>query len=137
MHLLSESAIWATESEFTDAAGKCSIGKGESRIEVAGVRVINTSWVEMEDGKRILNVYDIEKVQDNLYHYRSTNPALGIQTGSFCIDKNIVYSKFSIIDTQLSGFESIVRDNDICHAYGALYDNDKLINTWTTTMQKI
>ncbi|MDR0660867.1 MAG: hypothetical protein LBG19_08745 [Prevotellaceae bacterium] len=136
LHLLSESAVWITESEFTDLAKNRSAGNGESHIKVDGQRLTNTSWVEMADGSRISNTYSIEKIQDNLYRYNSSSPALGIQASTFITDKSCVYSKFAVKNTRLNGFEVIIRNGNTRHAHGALYNGDELINTWVATMRK-
>lgn len=136
LHLLSESAVWITESEFTDSAENHTIGKGESQVEVNDVYVTNTSWIEIANDDRIINIYSIEKIQNNYYRYQSNNPALGTQVGTFSIDRNRIYSKFAIISIQLNGFEIIIRNGNTCYTYGALYNGNELINTWIATMRK-
>jgi hypothetical protein len=54
----------------------------------------------------------------------------------FSLDRNTLFSKFGIENTTLNGYEIIRREDDICYAQGALYDNDELINAWTAIMKK-
>ena len=133
MHLLSESATWETESEFVDGNGNISRATGESKIEVFDNYIINKSWIDL-GGNKISNDYRIEKSSENRYLYRSNNPSLGVQIGTFGIDRNVVFSKFQIENTHLNGYEIIIRKDCVCDAYGALYDNNELKNTWNAKM---
>jgi hypothetical protein len=36
----------------------------------------------------------------------------------------------------MNGFEVINRDNDLCKAYGALYNGNELVNSWQTTLKR-
>ena len=134
-HLLSESASWSTTSEFVTSEGHVSEATGRSAITIQEKEIINTSWVQLGKVKRENN-YKIISISDTKYHYESINPELGNQIGVFIADRNILYSKFKIEDSSLNGFEIIRREGDTCFAYGALYDNDNPINTWTAIMVK-
>lgn len=134
-NLLSETATWTTYAEFMDAEGKITKEKGESAILVGEKEIINKSWAGT-GGKKITNDYRITPVAAHAYRYESVNPALGIQKGMFHIDRNRLYSKFHIEDSLLSGFEIITRNGDSCHAYGALYQGNELVNTWYAVMEK-
>ncbi len=134
-HLLSETALWITKSEFVYPDGSVSNGKGESNVVVKGDTIINNSWILFGETK-LTNNYIITLISDNEYQFESLNPELGIQKGVFNIDRNFIFSKFEIPDTSLNGFEIIKREADICYANGALYDGIKLINTWYAVMEK-
>jgi hypothetical protein len=135
MHLLSETATWKTQSEFVTPEGEINQGIGETRITIMDEIILNDSWVEQGDSK-IENNYKIRKVSPNEYDFESSNPDLGIQKGKFNIERNVVYSKFRIEGTGLNGFEVIERNDNICQAYGALYDKEKLVNSWKAVMKK-
>lgn len=135
-HLLSETALWITESEFVYPDGCISKGKGESNVVVKGKTIINNSWILFGE-TRLTNNYIISLISDTEYHFESLNPEIGIQKGVFNIDRNIIFSKFEILNTSLNGFEIIRREADTCFANGALYDDHKLINTWNAVMEKV
>lgn len=80
-------------------------------------------------------IIKITVITDNEYLFESLNPELGIQKGIFNIDRNLIYSKFVIEGTDLNGFEIIKRVENTCYANGALYDGQKLINTWNAIME--
>lgn len=134
-HFLSESAIWQTISEFVAPNGEISNAEGESVISVFETEIINESWAQVCNVKRV-NDYKITPVSLTEFSYESLNPELGKQTGMFNIDRNTVFSRFKIEATSLNGYEIIRREGDICYAQGALYDNDGLINTWNATLTK-
>ena len=136
MNLLSEEAIWNTSSIFTDSEGNTSHGSGESHIRIMDNIIYNHSWSTLQ-GKSIENNYIIKQISKNKYKYQSENPTLGIQSGYFDINDNIIFSKFNIENTNLNGFEIIVRNKDTCIAKGALYNGEELINTWNAEMKKI
>jgi len=136
MHLLSETAKWKTESEFVSPDGIISKATGESYIIVKKQEIRNDSWAVFGGMKRVNN-YKIRIVSNYEYHFESLNPELGIQKGIFNVDRNLIYSKFTIEGTNLNGFEIIKRLDDICYANGSLYDGEKLINTWNAVMNKI
>lgn len=136
MHLLSESNLWETVSEFVTPNGVISKASGETEIIFADVVIENRSWV-MINNRKLENMYSIKKVSDQLYTFVSNNPALGIQKGTFSIDRNTIFSKFVVENTQMDGFEVIIRNKSNCEAYGALYNNGKLINTWKADMKII
>ncbi|MDP3452724.1 MAG: hypothetical protein Q8R90_07180 [Bacteroidales bacterium] len=135
-HLLSDPAEWMTSSEFVDKEGKIKRAIGEAKIIVNELEIINETWSCVE-GKRICNCYRIEKESDHRYRYECNNPELGTQRGDFNIDRNIVYSKFTVNETSLNGFEIIVQDDDECTIYGTLYEGSELLNSWRTVMVKI
>lgn len=134
-HFLSESAVWQTTSEFISPNGEISNAKGESIISVSETELTNESWAQIGHVKRINN-YKIISVSPTEFSYESLNPELGKQIGVFNIDCNTVFSKFKVEATSLNGYEIIRREDDICYAQGALYDGDKLINTWNATLTK-
>jgi len=134
-HFLSESAIWQTTSEFVTPNGDISYAKGESVISVEDKEIINESWVQMTDIKRVNN-YKIIPVSPFAFAFESLNPELGKQTGSFHVDRNMLFSKFKIEGTFLNGYEIIRREEDVCYSQGALYENEFLINTWNAMMKK-
>lgn len=135
-HLFSESATWETTSEFVNPQGEISYAQGQSTITVKENEITNSSWAQLGEVKRVNN-YRITPVSASKMVSESLNPELGKQTGIFHIDRNRVFSKFTIEGTTLNGFEIIRREYDTCYAEGALYDKDELINTWTATMIKI
>ncbi len=135
MHLFSESAVWKTESEFILPDGKISRALGETSIVVQKSGIKNNSRVSFGESQRINN-YSIKIISKNELTFESFNPELGIQKGRFNIDRNIIYSKFIVEDTNLNGFEIIEREDDLCFANGALYDADDLINTWNAILIK-
>lgn len=133
---LSETAIWKTVSEFVDPTGQIFIGEGESNVIVNGKSIANRSWLTVL-GTKLENNYSITQISQNRYQFIAHKPHSGIETGFMDIDRNIVYTKFVIEDSELNGFETIARKGDTCDISGALYDGDKLINTWTAKMIKI
>ncbi len=135
MHLLSETAKWITKSEFVSPKGIITRANGETNIVIGDKYIENHSWVLWGESKRVNN-YRITLVSCNEYQFESLNPELGIQEGMFNIDRNTVFSKFTIKDTNLNGFEIITRQADTCYVNGALYNDNKLINTWNATMVK-
>ncbi len=135
-HLLSDPAEWMTSSEFVDKEGIIKRAIGEAKIVVNDHEIINETWSCVE-GKRICNCYRIEKESDSRYRFECSNPELGTQTGDLNIDRNIVYSKFTVNNTSLNGFEIIVKDDDECTIYGTLYDGADLLNSWRTVMVRI
>jgi len=136
MHLLSESAIWQTESEFVLPDGKISKASGETSIVVLENEIENKSWASFGEFKRINN-YSIKVLSKNELAFESVNPDLGIQKGKIYVDRNILYSKFIIENTNLNGFEIIKRENNLCLANGALYDGDNIINSWNAILTKL
>nr|WP_320059370.1 hypothetical protein [uncultured Bacteroides sp.] len=134
-HLLSESATWQTISEFVTPDGKISHAEGESVISISETEIVNESWAQL-DGVRRMNNYKITPISSLEFVSESINPELGKQSGKFNVDRNYLFSKFKIEGTTLNGYEIIRREEDTCYAYGALYDSDLLINTWTATMNK-
>jgi len=134
-HFLSEDSIWESVSEFVDSQGQIIKGTGESVIKTDRDLITNDSWSTF-DGKKIYNNYQIKHLSGNRYQYTSQNPALGIQSGFFDISKSIIFSKFSVRDTKLNGYEIIRRIDNMCYANGALYNGNELINTWISTLQK-
>ncbi len=134
-HLLSETATWSTKSEFVTPNGQASEALGESVITVNGDTTTNMSWVEI-NGKRLMNNYHITRLPDNHFDYQSDNPDLGIQQGRFDISQNTVFSRFTVLNTDLNGYEIISREKDLCFAKGALYNGNELINTWNAVMTK-
>lgn len=135
IHLFSAPARWITTSEFVDPDGNITPAEGESVIEIEGEHICNTSWARIGEHRRENN-YRITPVSSTRYVYRSTNPELGIQRGTFDIDRNVIYSRFTIERSPVHGFEIITCEEDCCHVQGALYENDLLINTWRATMRK-
>lgn len=134
-HLLSESATWITDSEFIDRDGKVSEGEGQSEIKVDGDVITNRSHVIVGD-EMILNDYVIVKKSGRDFDFTSDNPSLGKQRGKFHLSGDTMFSKFIVEGTDMNGFEIITRDDKICYAEGALYDNDEIINTWAAVMTK-
>ena len=135
-HLLSEEAVWEVVATFTNCEGRVTYGSGQSAIEADGDMLLNKSWVNGPYGK-IYNNYRFKKVSENVYEYESDNVSLGIQVGTFHVVHDCIYSKFKIKDSMLNGFELVVRSGSTCHVNGALYDEDRLVNTWSGTMKKI
>jgi hypothetical protein len=135
MNLLSESALWKTESEFVTPQGIIIPSKGETEIEIKGKVIINNSWTMFDNNKRVNN-YKICKLNESEYGFKSLNPELGIQTGKFNIDRNTIYSRFYIKETNFNGFEVIIRNNNECSATGILYDDEEVINSWKAIMKK-
>lgn len=134
LHFLSKSGVWHSISEFVDAQGVVSRATGMSTIEVSTEGITNRNYAEL-DGKRLCNDYEIRVVSPDEFHYRSANPALGIQQGTFHVRGARLYSNFVITDTALHGFEIIRCEGNTCFADGALYDGDRLINTWTAMLK--
>jgi hypothetical protein len=135
MNLLSETALWKTESEFVTPTGNITRSMGETKVEVKGKTISNHSWVILGGEKRENN-HKIVRVNTNEYQFESSNPELGIQTGKFNIDRNVIYSKFQVKGTPYNGFEVINRHGDECTVWGILYDGDKVINSWQANMKK-
>jgi len=134
-HFLSESAEWATEAEFVTPGGAITSAKGSSKITIEGHRISNKSHVVIGGSER-KNNYHIERINDSRLDYRSENPELGTQSGTFHIDRDVIYSKFHIENTELNGFEIITRFGDECLASGAMYQGDSLVNSWRAVMKK-
>jgi hypothetical protein len=135
MHLLSESAVWNSISEFISSDGTITEAIGETSIVIKENEIINNSWASLGESKRINN-YRIKIISKNELRFESLNPDLGIQKGKINIDRNTIYSKFIIENTNLNGFEIIRRENDLCYVNGALYDGENLINTWNAKLSK-
>ena len=85
----------------------------------------------------IVNNYIAQIETENNYKFIVTNSKLGIQSGTFHIDKNVIYSKFQIDKTELNGFEVIIRNNNECQVYGCLYNGKNIINSWQTSLRKV
>lgn len=134
-HFLSESTVWQSSSEFVTPDSKIVYAKGESVISVNENEIINESWAQMENIRRINN-YKITPLSQSEYTFESLNPELGKQVGIFNVDRNTLFSKFIIEGTSLNGYEIIRREDNVCYAQGALYENDSLINTWSAMMKK-
>nr|WP_320000151.1 hypothetical protein [uncultured Draconibacterium sp.] len=135
MHLLSESAVWNSMSEFISSDGTTTKAIGETSIVINENEIINNSWASLGESKRINN-YRIKTISKKELLFESLNPELGKQKGKFNIDRNTIYSKFIIENTNLNGFEIIRRENDLCYVNGVLYDGEKLINTWNAKLSK-
>ncbi|MCC8153036.1 MAG: hypothetical protein LIP01_01770 [Tannerellaceae bacterium] len=135
-HFLSEPAVWKTTSEFVTPNGEISNSKGESVISISETEIINESWAQIGDVKRI-NTYKLIPVSSGEFRYESFNPELGKQIGVYNIDRNTIFSKFEVEATSLNGYEIIRRENDVCYAQGALYDGNKLLNTWSAILSKL
>ena len=135
-HLLSDSAEWMTNSEFVDKDGNILRAIGEAKIVVYDNQIINESWACVE-GKKVFNNYKIQRESDSKFRFECTNPEHGTRRGDFNSDRNILYSKFTVSDTSLAGFEIIVKDEDECTVYGTLYDGKELLNSWRTIMVRI
>ena len=134
-HLLSESSVWHSTSEFTDAKGNVSKGIGVSEIKVCTDKITNNSYVEFE-GAIIHNDYEIRSENNNVFHSCSINPTLGIQKGRFFVNGSKLFYDFIIENSSMHGFEIIRREGNICFSDGALYDADALINTWSAILRK-
>jgi hypothetical protein len=134
MHLLVESSLWESVSEFVTPEGNIMNAIGETKIIVDENKIENKSWA-MVNGSKIENFYLITKISETKYSFVSENPSLGTQKGIFSLDRNIIFSKFHIENTDMNGFEVIIRSNDICEAYGALYNKKELINSWKANMK--
>jgi len=134
MHLLVESSLWESVSEFVTPEGNIMNAIGETKIIVDENKIENKSWA-MVNGSKIENFYLITKISETKYSFVSENPSLGTQKGIFSLDRNIIFSKFHIENTDMNGFEVIIRSNDICEAYGALYNKNELINSWKANMK--
>ncbi len=135
MHFLSNTALWESLSEFVTPDGKISNATGESEIIINGDKIEIKSWAMLNDSK-ITNFYSITKITETKYTFISENPNLGIQKGIFSIERNTIFSKFRIENSDMNGFEVITRDNDLCKAYGALYNGDELVNSWQATLKR-
>lgn len=135
LHFLSESCIWESTSEFTDSNGNISKGNGISDIKVLKDKITNNSYAEL-DGKMIYNDYEIYAESTIILHSRSLNPILGIQKGIFHVNGSKLFFDFTIENTSMRGFEIIRREGNICFSDGALYNGEKLINTWSAILQK-
>ncbi len=134
-HLFSESALWKTTAEFVAPDGTISGAEGESLISIRGTEIINESWVQLGELRRTNN-YKITPVSATEFNSESLNPELGKQIGIFNIDRSTIFSKFTIENSALGGYEIICREGDICRAQGARYDGNTLINTWSATIRK-
>lgn len=134
-HFFSESVIWQTVSVFVDSEGNHSNLIGESDVIVSKSEIINRSYA-ITGEKKVENNYIIHPKTSIHYTYRSDNPDLGIQLGTFDINGNQIFSKFRIDETELNGYEIIRLEGNICYASGALYNGYKLINAWTSEMKK-
>ncbi len=135
MHLLKENALWESISDFVTPDGNILKATGETEISIDGVKIKNKSWVIL-NGVKIVNFYSITKISEAKYSFISENPSLGTQKGIISIDRNTIFSKFRIEKSNMNGFEVIVRDNDTCKAYGALYNEEELINSWSAIMKR-
>ena len=135
-HLLSETAEWMTNSEFVDKSGNITRSLGEAKIVIEEGVIINESWTCIE-GRRESNFYKIRKESDLKYYFECVSSSLGKHTGDFNIDRNVLFSKFTVSETTLNGYETIVTDQDECIVYGTLYDGKELVNSWRTIMVKM
>ena len=100
-HFLSESSVWHSTSEFTDAKGNVSKGIGVSEIKVCTDKITNNSYVEFE-GAIIHNDYEIRSENNNAFHSCSINPTLGIQKGRFFVNGSKLFYDFIIFVFDLS-----------------------------------
>ena len=132
-HLLSEPGKWLTQTEFTDADGQISKASGETVISIKESQLQNDSWIDLK-GKKLSKTYAITRINERLFEYVAKNPALGLQKGTFHVDRNRIYSKFSIENSMLNGFEVIVRRGNCCYVEGALFDGETLVNIWTSVL---
>lgn len=136
MHLLEENSLWESNSEFVTPDGKIMSATGETEITIDGNKIENKSWAMLNETK-IENFYSITKITENKYSFVSENPSLGTQKGIFTVDRNTVFSKFQIEDSDMNGFEVIIRNSDTCTVYGALYNQNELINSWNASMKRM
>lgn len=134
-HLLSESSVWHSTAEFTDAKGNVSKGIGITEIKVCTDKITNNGYVEFE-GAIIHNDYEIRAGNNNVFYSCSINSTLGIQGGRFFINGSKLFNDFIIENSSMHGFEIIRREGNICFSDGALYDADALINTWSAILRK-
>ena len=103
--------------------------------EANNTEIIIDSWLIIDD-KKIVNNYIVQFDTENRYKFIVTNSKLGVQSGTFHVDRNVIYSKFQIDKTGLSGFEILVRNENKCQVYGCLYDGKNLINSWQAKLIK-
>jgi len=134
-HFLSESAVWQTSSEFVSPEGKASFAEGQSGITISEAKNSNKSRMQIRDIKR-MNHYKITPISPTELIYESFNPEPGKQMGVYNIAGNTIFSKFKVSETSLDGYEIIRREENICYAQSALYNNDRRINTWTAILIK-
>jgi len=136
-HLLSDSAEWMTNSEFVDKNGNISNAIGETKIEIGREAISNESWVCI-NGQKVCNCYKISREDESRFNFECENTLLGKEVGEFKVEKNVVYSKFSVQNTKINGFEVVIKnDEDECYAYGSLFDGSELVNHWRSVMVKI
>lgn len=133
--LLSANGIWKTYSEFVDARGNTSAASGRTIITIKQEIITIESWVENK-GRKIENTYSVKEIKPGYYNFESVNPDLGLQRGTFHRQGNILYSRFVIENTEMNGFEVIIQNHGACNAYGALYDKNILLNSWSAKMKK-
>lgn len=135
LHFLSESCIWESTSEFTDPNGNISKGNGISDIKVFNDKITNNSYAEFDE-KIMYNDYEIHAENTTTLHSRSINPILGIQKGTFHVNGSKLFFDFTIVNSSMRGFEIIRREGNTCFSDGALYNGEKLINTWSAILRK-
>jgi hypothetical protein len=136
-HFLSDSGIWKVMAEFVDANGRVMLSEGEVVNAVSKDEIVTDVWVASENVNR-RNTYKISEpsASGEGMTARSTNPELPSITGTYNIDKNNLHFKFRMEGSDVNGYQLTTRKGNTCYAYGAQYQGDKLLVTWTATLNK-
>lgn len=135
-HFFSDSGIWKVIAEFVDPDGKVMHSEGESVISVGSDEIINETWVASEEINR-RNTYKITPVSKSEMVAESLNPDLPHLTGVFSLDRSMLHFKYQVDGSSVNGYEIISRKDSVCYAYGAIYDGNTLLQTWTATLNKL
>ncbi|MDH6305163.1 hypothetical protein M2459_002260 [Parabacteroides sp. PF5-5] len=135
-HLFSEDSDWLCITELTYPQGEIIKENGGLSIRILPDQIVRESWFYDEEGKFESQLV-INQISSWQYTYESPDiKQMGTQKGTIHVDRNRTYSKFTIGDTLLNGYEITARNNNVCYMDGALYYDQKLIKAWSTVMTK-
>lgn len=135
-HYFSEPGTWKVTVEFVDSKGNVMNLEGESVISMDETGITNTMYVASEKINR-RNEYRITNVSATEMAVESTDSNQPRLSGKFNVERNNLFFKYRIDETATNGYEILSRHQSVSYAYGALYDGDTLLGTWTAISNKL
>ncbi len=135
-HFFSDSGTWKTTAEFVAPDGRVMLSEGETVISVGKDGVMSEAWVASEEINR-RNTYRIIPVSATEMTAESVDPYQPYLTGALNIDRNNLHFKYRMEGSAVNGYEIITRKGTVCYAYGALYNGNSILQTWTATLNKV
>jgi hypothetical protein len=134
-HLLSDPGTWKATAEFVDPEGHIMTSEGEAVITAGPNEMISNVWIASDEINRS-NSYRIAPVSPTRMSCESLSPDSKRLTGTFNVDRNMLFFKFRLEGCGVGGYQIIHRNGDVCYAHGALYDGDTLIQNWMATLNR-